>query len=333
MCAVRAIVAVVTVLASTAVASPAPETVVVASSDEAFRSALSDALAPTGMRVIVTADEAPSVAELSITARQIAEREAATSTVWLIFATDKTTLVTYDRDVDRVLVREVPYSAPLDPAKAAEIARMARTMLRTLRVSPEVDLPLPRVEEARVVRAHVAATPFAIGARACTFAVAAAVGLRVGAAARDTGLDGRLSVLWRPDALGLGLHASLATDGELGTAGFMGTVSDDSIGVTVHYPVITGPRVHVLAAGGLALHAITIDGALDANAVNDRRYDPAARLGVTANYEVGRNLDIGLGVSADALLRRQRYASGTEPVLVVPRVQLTTGLIVTFRVM
>ena len=117
------------------------------------------------------------------------------------------------------------------------------------------------------------------------------------------------------------------------TAGFMGTVSDDSIGVTVHYPVITGPRVHVVAAGGLALHAITIDGALDANAVNDRRYDPAARLGVTANYEVGRNLDIGLGVSADALLRRQRYASGTEPVLVVPRVQLTTGLIVTFRVM
>ena len=329
----RAIVAVVTVLGSPAVASPAPETVVVASSDEAFRSALNDALAPTGMRVIATADEAPSVAELSITARQIAEREGASSTVWLIFATDKTTLVTYDRDVDRVLVREVPYSAPLDAAKAAEIARMARTMLRALRVSPEVDLPLPRVEEARVVRAQVAATTVAIVPRARTLAVTASAGLRVGAAASDAGLDGRLSVLWRPDALGLGLHASLATDGDLETAGFMGTVSDDSIALTVHYPVITGPRVHVLASGGLALHALSIDGVLDGGAVDDRRYDPAARLGVTASYEIGRNLDLGLGVSADGLLRRQRYASDTQEVLVVPRVQLTTGLNVTFRVL
>ena len=330
---VRAIVAVVTALAASAVASPAPETVVVASSDEAFRSALGDALAPTGMRVIATTDEAPSVAELSITARQIAEREGATSTVWLIFATDKTTLVTYDRDVDRVLVREVPYVAPLDPAKAAEIARMARTMLRTLRVSPEIDLPVPRVEEARIVRADLEATAIAIVPRARTVAIAAAIGLRVGAAARDAGLDGRLSVLWRPDALGLGAHASLATRGELDTTGFTGEISDDSIAVTMHYPVITGPGVHVLAAGGFALHALSIEGALDGDAVTDRRYDPAVRLGATANFEFGRTLDIGIGVSADGLLRRQRYASGMAEVLVVPRVQLTTGLIVTFRVL
>ena len=330
---VRAIVAAVTVLASTAVASPAPETVVVASSDAAFRSALSDALAPTGMRVIATTDEAPSVAELSITARQIAEREGATSTVWLIFAADKTTLVTYDRDVDRVLVREVPYSAPLDPAKAAEIARMARTMLRALRVSPEIDLPVPRVEEARVVRAQVTATIAATVPRARTLAIAAAAGLRVGGAANDAGLDGRFSLLWRPDALGLGLHVNLATRGELDTTRFMGTIADDSIGLTVHYPVITGPRVHVLAAGGLALHAVSVDGSVDGATVSDRRYDPAARLGATANYEIGKNLDIGIGVSADGLLRRQRYASGADEVLVVPRVQLTTGLMVTFRVL
>lgn len=329
----RAIVAVVTVLASTAVASPAPETVVVASSDESFRAALNDALTPTGMRVIATADQAPSVAELSITARQIAEREGATSTVWLIFSPDKTTLVVYDRDVDRVLVREVPYAAPLDPAKAAEIARMARTMLRALRVSPEVDLPLPRVEEARIVRAQVVASTIAAAPRARTFAVAAAVSLRVGAAASDASLDGRFSVLWRPDSLGLGLHASLATDGDLETTQFMGTIADDSIGLTLHYPIITGPKVHVLAAGGLALHSISVEGAIDGEAVTDRRYDPAVRLVMTANYELGPNLDIGVGVSADGLLRRQRYASGMDEVLVVPRVQLTTGLIVTFRVM
>ncbi len=330
---VRAIVAVVTLMASAAVASAAPETVVVASSDESFRSALNDALAPTGMQVIATADQAPSVAELSVTARQIAEREGAAATVWLIFASDKTTLVVYDRDVDRVLVREVPYSAPLDPAKAAEIARMARTMLRALRVSPEVDLPVPRVLEARVVRAQVAATTIVVEPRAGSFAVAGAIGLRVGAAASDAGLDGRLSLLWRPDAIGFGVHASLATRGDLETMRFMGTVSDNSIAVTLHYPVIAGPKVHVLAAGGLALHSISVDGAIEGEAVTDRRYDPAVRLGATANYEVGRNLDIGVGVSADGLLRRQRYASGMDQVLVVPRVQLTTGLIVTFRVL
>lgn len=329
--------AVVTVLAFPAIASPAPETVVVASSDESFRAALSDALTPTGMQVIATADEPPSVAELSITARQIAEREGATSTVWLIVTPDKTTLVVYDRDVDRVLVREVPYSTPLDPAKAAEIARMARSMLRALRVSPEVDLPPPRVEEARIVRAQAAATiiaPVSVSAaRASTFAVASAVSLRVGGAASDAGLDGRISLLWRPDGLGVGLHASLATRGELSTTQFMGTVADDSIGVTAHYPVITGPNVHMLAAGGFALHAIEVEGAIDNEPAHDRRFDPAVRVGMTANYEVGRNVDIGIGVSADALLRRQRYASGMDQVLVVPRVQLTTGLIVTFRVM
>lgn len=329
----RAIVAVVTLVTSSMVASAAPESVVVASSDESFRSALTDALAPTGMQVIATADQAPSVAELSITARQIAEREGATSTVWLIFASDKTTLVVYDRDVDRVLVREVPYSAPLDPAKAAEIARMARTMLRALRVSPEVDLPLPRVEEARIVRAQVVATAIIAAPRAGTFAIAGAVGLRVGAAASDVGLDGRVSLLWRPRALGVGVHASLATRGDLETTRFMGTVADNSIGVTLHYPLVTGPKVHLLGSGGLAVHSISVEGSVDGEVVTDRRYDPAARLGMTASFEVGHDLDIGIGVSADGLLRRQRYVSGMDQVLVMPRVQLTTGLFVTFRVL
>jgi hypothetical protein len=325
-------VAVVTLMASAMSARADTETVVVASSDELFRAALSDALTPTGMRVIATADEAPSVAELSTTARQIAEREHASSTVWLIFAADKTTLVTYDRDVDRVLVREVPYAAPLDAAQAAETARMARTMLRTLRVTPEVDLPLPRVAQARVVRAQ-AITSSPRVARTERLAVSAAANVRVGAAASDAALDGRLGVLWRPDSLGIGFQASLATRGDLVTPHFMGTVSDDSLAVTAHAPVLTAPNVHVLALAGLAVHAISVEGSLATERVADRRFDPAVRLGFVANYEAGRSLDIGIAVSADGLLRRQRYASGIEEVLVVPRVQLTTGFIVTLRVM
>ncbi len=328
----RALVLIVTLLASTAVASPTAEVVVVASSDEAFRTALGDALAPTGMRVIATADEAPTVAQLSITARQIAEREHATSTVWLIFAADKTTLVTYDLDVDRVLVRDVPYSAPLNATQAAEVARMARTMLRTLRVTPEINLPLPRVSEARVERTRAAqVAPTVREPRVDQLAASIGASLRVGAPASDAGFDGRLSVLWRPDRIGLGVHASLATRGDIETMTFTGRVSDHSLAATAHAVVLGGPNVHVMGLAGVAIHAVSIEGMLGATAIDVLRFDPAIRIGLVANYEIGRTLDVGIAMSADGLLRRQRYESGADEVVVVPRLQLTTGLILTFR--
>lgn len=328
----RAWVLAVTLVAADAFGSPAPEVVVLASSDEAFRVALHDALAPTGMNVIVTSDQPPTVAELSIVARQVAEREHATSTVWLIFASDRTTLVTYDRDVDRVLVREVPYRTRLDPTQAAEVARMARTMLRTLRVTPELDLPLPRVQEARVERAHAAElVPRPREPRVHRFAASVGANVRVGAATGDAGFDGRLSVLWRPDVVGLGLQLNVATRADVATAKFNGRVSDDSVAVTVHMPLLTGPNVHVLGFTGLAFHAVALDGMLGTQGVSMMRFDPAIRAGIIANYEIGRSLDAGIGMSADALLRRQMYSSGPSEILVVPVLQLTTGFIVTVR--
>lgn len=328
----RAWVLAVTAVASSAVASPAQEVVVLASSDEAFRTALRDALAPTGMSVIATSDEPPTVAELSFTARQIAEREHATATVWLIFAAGKTTLVTYDRDVDRVLVREVPYRTPLDPTQAAEVARMARTMLRTLRVTPELDLPLPSLQDARVERARATeSSPGVRAQRTDRLAVSAGASLRVGAATGEAGFDGRLGVLWRPDAIGVGLDLSVATRADVETMPFSGRVSDDSLALTVHSPVLAGPSVHVLGLAGLAVHAVSLDGMLGSREVAMLRFDPAVRAGVVANYEIGRTFDVGVAMSADILLRRQMYSSGPLEILVVPRTQLTTGLIATFR--
>src|SRR4051812_28572762 len=81
------------------------ELVVVATDDTAFRRALGEALAPANMTLVPVADRAPSVVELSIVSRQIADREHATSAVWLVVDASKTTLVAYGRDVDRVLVR------------------------------------------------------------------------------------------------------------------------------------------------------------------------------------------------------------------------------------
>lgn len=329
---VRSLVLTFTLLAHTAAASPAPEVVVVASSDEGFRTALNDALTPRGMQVKATADEAPSLAELSTTAKQIAEREGATSTVWLIFAADKTTLVTYDRDVDRVLVREVAYASPLNATQAAEVARMARTMLRTLRVSPEIDRPLPRVAEARVERTRIATVVSRTAVpRRTELAIGAATTIRVGAAAADAGLDGRLSLMWRPDEIGAGLQLSIATRGDLVTSSVMASVADDSLAITAHAPLLRGPNVHVLGLAGPALHAITVSGTVGDSAVSTVRIDPAMRVGFVASYELGLRFDIGVMMSADALLRRQRYASGSDELLLVPRLQMSTGISVAVR--
>lgn len=322
-----------------AVAVPHPEIVVVASSDEGFSGALEAALAPTGMRVIRTPDAPPRVGELSTIARRIAERERAAATVWLVVAIGETTLVTYDLDVDRVLVRDVPYTSPLGPAQAAEVARMARSMLRSLRVTPELDLPVPRVEQARVERARVAeAVRSGAGGAAVPrkreLGAWAAAGVRVGAAASDVGLEGRVGLGWRPDRVGVDLALAIASRSPVAATGFAGRVADDSVGVTVHAPLLAGAKIQVAGQAGLAVHAIAVDGRLGAEQLSVLRINPALRVGLVASYALGRALDAGIVMSSDGLLRRQRYeSSAEEEILVVPRIQATASVVLTLRLL
>jgi hypothetical protein len=338
---VRALVAALMLIAAQAQAqaAPYPEIVVVASSDEGFSGALEDALAPTGMRVIRTPDAPPPVGELSILARRIAERERAVATVWLVVAAGETTLVTYDLDVDRVLVRDVPYTPPLRPAQAAEVARMARSMLRSLRVTPELDLPVPRVEEARVERERVAeavrdAAQGTAVPRKSELGAWATAGVRVGAAASDVGLEGRVGLGWRPDRVGVDLAIGIASRAPVETMGFAGRVADDSVGVTVHAPLLAGAKIHVAGQAGLAMHAIAVDGRLGAEQLSVLRINPAMRVGLVARYELGRAIDAGFVMSSDGLLRRQRYeSSAQEEILIVPRIQATASIVLTLRLL
>ncbi|MBA3818606.1 MAG: hypothetical protein H0X17_06910, partial [Deltaproteobacteria bacterium] len=132
-----AVVLSVVALASPTLAEPATH-VVVAGRDRVLAAALGDAFAPSGMTVVEVADAPPgSIAELAVASRALADREQARSVVWLIVDPGGATLVTYDREVDRVLVRTLPYAPPLTAARAAETARMARTMLRALQIPDE----------------------------------------------------------------------------------------------------------------------------------------------------------------------------------------------------
>jgi len=50
-------------------------------------------------------------------------------------------------------------------------------------------------------------------------------------------------------------------------------------------------------------------------------------------YRLGRDLDVGIGVTTDILLDRQDYKAATMQVLIVPRLQAMVGLLASFRVL
>jgi hypothetical protein len=318
---------IVVLVARAAVAQPVSESIVLAGSDPVFQSALDEAVAPAGLGVIRASDVTPpSLGALSTASRELADRLHATATVWLIASPSGVTLVTYDRERDRLLIRELPFDLPLSPTHAAEAARIARTMLRALRTSPDVDQPPPTVEEAPKLRAEVSAPS------QHNLAVSALVGGRFGAP--DGDLVGQLAVVWRPDRLGFAISGELAPSADVTSSAFMGTVLDVAVAAVARLPIIIAPGVRVTPVSGFALHTLRLHGALSTEQpIRDRQFDVAWRVGGGLTYRLGRDLDVGLGVTVDLLLNRQHYEAGDVQVLIVPRLQALIGALVTFRVL
>jgi hypothetical protein len=305
------------------------EPIAVASDDPAFRAAVSDALAPAGMIVRITGDAAPAaITDMTAASRAIAEREHAMATVWLVFVGAGATLIAYDRGVDRMLVRSLPYGAPLSAAQAAEAARMTRTMLRALR-TPDSDLLPPHADDTPAV-----VEPVAVIARPTPTLLAIDVdgGVRVRGPGSSTAIAGALSVIWRPDGLGIAATARFAPSSEV-TGTLMGRISDQSVALTARMPLRVAPRIDVAASAGAALHFVDLNGTLGDKSISELRFDPAIRVGLAATYELGPTIAVGLGVSLDSLLRRQTYQAGTEEVAAIPLVQLSAGILVTARIL
>jgi len=314
----------------------AGEPIVVATPDIGFRDALSDALAPAGME-IKAADDAPpdTIANIQGASRALADREGASATVWLVLASDGTTLVVYDRGVDRILIRSLPYTQVLTAAQAAEAARMTRTMLRALRVTPDLDLQPPSAIEAPAVRAR-AATPIVqpiVTPQSAVLAIDVDGGARVRGPGTTLAPTAALSAIWRPQRLGLAVAVRLAPAADVREAMVVGRISDQSLAVLARLPLQAGPAITLAGTAGVALHLVELDGELADTPLHHRGFDPAARVGLTATYALRPTIGIGLAVSADCLLRRQSYVADVESVLDVPWVQGAAGIVVTARIL
>lgn len=337
---VRVVTLCTILLIATVTRAALAETVVVVSEDPGFARAVDDAFRAAGIHTVPAGPaDASGIADLTRDTRQLADRERATAAVVLVSGEDGATLIAYDRSVDRALVRVLPYRAPLDPRQSAEAAHMARTMLRALRVTPEVDLPPPHPEDAIAIRARTAAAQLAVSApvpeaRAGDGVAASLIGgVRIGAPGAAAGASGAIQLIWRPDALGVAAIASLARAAAVDAAPFHGTASDVAGAVTARLPVRLAPHWQLAAELGAAVHRVRVAGASSGTAVEATRLDPAIRAGGTAMFAGSPSISAGLAAWVDGLLVRQDYRFVTQRVLDIPPVQVTIGVIVIARIL
>jgi hypothetical protein len=127
--------------------------------------------------------------------------------------------------------------------------------------------------------------------------------------------------------------ASLSPEASLSSPSFMGDVSDNSFAIAARIPFEIAPRIGVAAMAGPALHAVRVEGTLGAEMVSALRFDAAFRVGASGGYAVTDRLDVGLAISMDTLLKRQRYEVMGGQVLVMPRLQVSVGLLISVRVL
>ena len=311
------------------------ERAALAADDAELEKSLRAALAPTRIEVVAVADEPPPRSgDVLAFARALAGREDATAVIWVAAGDDGTsTLLVYDRDVDRVLQRPLEWTPPFGVERAIAAARTVRTMLRALRVTPDLDQPPPAAADAPRVRAETArrlAAPEAEVARrverTSALGVESGAGVRLGGAGASAWrVAGGFS--WRVGPIALAAGAAFVAAEPVSEGGFEGDYHDTTAATAVRLPWGVGPLV-VEPSAGLAVHFARIAGTLEMESVAEGRVDPAVRAGCFLGVRAAGPLEVGLALSADLLLRRQHYLAGDAEVLDLPRFEGGLDLLV-----
>jgi len=313
------VVAVILAFAVTARAE-STHTIVFVGNDPELVDALETVMEPTSTGVKSIGDRlTPSLAELGPESRRLADEHHATATVWLTPTTNGATLITYERSADSFIVREVPFKLPLETTQAFETARMVRVMLRAIAERNDVQ-PTPVPVKPIVVtepRGPIATASIGGGAWFAT--------PHASAAPMTT-----LALAWRPYELGVAATAMLATTSDVSNGTYTGDVHVWRATVEGRYAIRVAPIVHVTPGLGLSLHSVDV--ALDGtDMVTLHRYNPGVVLSTTIGISLPHRVEAALALSADCLLRRQRYAAGNDEVLAVPRVQAMVAILIGIR--
>jgi len=316
----------IAIACATATVPAAADTLLVISGDPAFRRAVDSAVAPDQVSVKVADLATPSLETIAQVSREATEREHADGAAWLLVADQGATLIVYDRGVDRMLVRALPYTRKLDAAQAAEAARVTRTMLRALRVADDAAPARPPPPPPIIV------APLPPPPAPTRLAIDLDGGVRVRGPGATAAPAGTLGVIWRPDELGVAVAVRYAPAADLDGM-FVGRISDYSVAALARLPVRATRRIDVIATGGFALHRLRLDGTLAGLPRDNTRVDPAARAGVTGTFALNPTIGLGLGMSVDVLLQRPAYTDGDIEVLTVPRVQVGFGVVLLARIL
>jgi hypothetical protein len=239
--------------------------------------------------------------------------------VWLQPTGRGATLVTYDRQVDRFVVREVPYALPLTATQAAETARMVRTMLRALREQDEQS-------------ADTRPTLPPVRHREPQWLPSVGVGAWFGAPDVIATPMTTLALAWRPHGIGATVRATLAPASDLATMTFDGEARALAVSAAAHRSLRVAPAVRVTPGVGMGLHRLALAGTFTGgDTVRSRRWNPTLEIGATVGLTLPHRIEAGLVLGVDCLLRRQRYATGTEELLDVSRVQGILGIVLGAR--
>lgn len=298
------------VLASPAWA--AASRVVLASSDPELTQALTTALVPAAVIPVGERGDL-NAPDATARARALTASEGGAVAVWVVSRSPtSSSVMVFDRSLDRIVARDLAYAPPYTAAQAASIALMVRTLLRAHHLQPEPASP-PAPEIAARDR----------GGRGWALSVEAGAGARFGGWAAVGFPAATVGVVGRGPLFDVALTvASGAAERREGST-YAGRLEDHALAATLRLPVRHG--TFALEPGiGASLHWARATGTLPEDGgrtVDVERLDPALRASAAAAWLVTRRAEPALWCESDLMLRRQRLLSGATRVAALSRVQ------------
>ncbi len=272
------------------------------------------ALAPWGLQVVALDDPAPAGEPTSLprAAAAIAAQGDAAALLWIAGDGDATTLWIFEAATGELSIR--PIADLDDPATAAAIGLIAKTMLRATALAPD--------GERLVLPAEAAANPGQLRVHA------GAMVRRLDAGPTEA-TEARLGVAlsYWPRALGDRVGVTVGVWSGPGIAveddALLGRLTDTMYSASARGRWWLSPRVAVGGAVGLTLHRTSLDGFSPVHgiAVDVERTNAALDTALAATIKLGGQARLGVALGLSAALRRQRYLLAGTAILELPAVE------------